>query len=290
MNSVMVGMFETQSAAQEARSQLLAAGYAANAVTLTDDVGAAASASSSTVSAAAPEKEGAIARFFHSIFGDDSDDRARYGDTYSEALRRGHYGVSVSTSSEDEAARAEKILNSCGAFDVDERSQQWRTEGWTGGSATPALVSGTGGPMASGQAMTEEGTRTINVVEEDLKVGKRMVARGGVRIFSRVVQVPVEESVTLRQEQVNVQRRDVERPATEADFAAFKEGSIEVREMGEEVVVSKDARVVGEVEVGKTVTQRDETVRDTVRKTEVDVQNLEADGLARKPGTLKKPV
>ena len=71
-----------------------------------------------------------------------------------------------------------------------------------------------------------------------------------------------------------MKRTAVNRPATEADFAAFKEGSIEVREMAEEAVVSKTARVTGEVEIGKTATEREETISDTVRKTKVDVEQI----------------
>ena len=73
----------------------------------------------------------------------------------------------------------------------------------------------------------------------------------------------MEETVRLREEPVDVQRRAVGRRATEADFAAFKEGSVGVREMSEEAVASKPARVVGEVNIGKTVTERDAAVQGT---------------------------
>lgn len=291
-NSVLVGMFDDQAAARSARDKLMASGFDASAVTMTDDAGAdgagmatssAATTSGTTAGTRAEPEEGAISRFFHSIFGDDeNDDRTYYGNTYEEAVRRGHYGVSVSARSDDEMDRAEDILNDCGAIDVDERSQQWRSEGWSGGTGSTNPLGGT-----AGAAVTGDDTRTINVVEEDLKVGKRAVARGGVRVFSRVREVPVEETVHLREEHANVQRREVDRPATEADFAAFKDGSIEVREMSEEAVVSKDARVVGEVEVSKTVDEHDETVRDTVRKTEVDVEDIEPKAKGSK--TYTKP-
>jgi stress response protein YsnF len=64
----------------------------------------------------------------------------------------------------------------------------------------------------------------------------------------------------------------VDRPATEADLASFKEGEVELTEHTEIPVVSKKSRVVEEVRVGKDVKERDETVRGTVRKTEVDVE------------------
>jgi hypothetical protein len=85
---------------------------------------------------------------------------------------------------------------------------------------------------------------------------------------------PVQEQVTLREEHVNVERRPADRPVTEADFAAFRDQTIEVTETAEVPVVAKQARVVEEVIVGKEATQRTETVQDTVRHTEVDVEQL----------------
>jgi len=114
----------------------------------------------------------------------------------------------------------------------------------------------------------------LPVVEEELQVGKREVERGGVRVFSHMSERPVEEEVRLREERARVERRPVDRPATEADLATFKEGTIEVRERGEEAVVSKQARVIEEVVVGKESTERTETVRDSVRRTDVDVEQL----------------
>jgi hypothetical protein len=57
----------------------------------------------------------------------------------------------------------------------------------------------------------------------------------------------------------------------------FKEGSIEIIEHSEVPVVTKEARVVEEVSVNKDVTERDETVRDKVRKNEVEVEDLPGD-------------
>src|SRR5918997_1767764 len=85
--------------------------------------------------------------------------------------------------------------------------------------------------------------------------------------FSRLF----EGAVRLREERVNVERRPVNRPVSEADLAAFREGTIELRERSEEAVVDKTARVVEEVAINKEVGERTETVRETVRKTDVDV-------------------
>ncbi len=112
----------------------------------------------------------------------------------------------------------------------------------------------------------------LPVVEEQLQVGKRQVERGRMRVYSRVTETPVEQQVKLREERVNVERRPVDRAVTDADMAAMKDSSFEMTTMGEEAVVAKTARVIEEVVVGKQVTERTETVRDTVRRTDVDVQ------------------
>ncbi len=117
----------------------------------------------------------------------------------------------------------------------------------------------------------------INVVEEDISVGKRRVQTGGVRIFSRVVETPVNESVSLQEEHVKVDHHAVNRPLTAADGDLFREKSLQMTESGEEAVVSKTARVVEEVSVGKETTQHTERIQDTVRHTEVDVEQLGSD-------------
>ncbi len=76
------------------------------------------------------------------------------------------------------------------------------------------------------------------------------------------------------------------RPATATDLNAFQEGQIELTEHAEVPVVSKTANVVEEISVGKTVSEREEVIRDTVRKTEVDVENLgTTDQTVRPAGT-----
>ncbi len=114
----------------------------------------------------------------------------------------------------------------------------------------------------------------IPVVEEELKVGKREVEQGGVRVTTRVEEVPVNEQVTVREEHVSVDRRPVDRLATDADFAAAQQGALEVREHHEEVVVDKQTRIVEEVVINKDVDARTETIQDTVRSTDVDVQEI----------------
>lgn len=147
------------------------------------------------------------------------------------------------------------------------------------GSSSSSL-SGSSVSSLTGSQQRDTSTAAIPVVQEQLKVGKREVQRGGVRVFSRVVETPVNESIGLREEHVNVQRRAVDEPISTADSSAFKEQSIEMRETAEEAVVEKSARVVEEVTINKEVTQREQQINDTVRHTEVEVEQLGA-GSAR---------
>ncbi len=120
-----------------------------------------------------------------------------------------------------------------------------------------------------------ENTTTIPVIEEELQVGKREVEKGGIRLRTRVVESPVSENVNLREEKIHIERTAVDRPANTSDL---QEGEIELTERAEVPVVSKEARVVEEVSLNKEVTEREETVSDTVRKTEVDVDRTGKSG------------
>jgi uncharacterized protein (TIGR02271 family) len=192
-----------------------------------------------------------------------SEEDANY---YAEAVRRG--GALVTVNAEERLAeRAADIMRAHNAHDVRGRAEHWKKSGWSGFDANAQ-------PLGAEQLRNER-EAVLPVVEEQLKVGKREVQQGGVRVSTRMTETPVEEQVTLHEERAHVERRPANRPASEADMAAFKEGTIEVRERTEEPVVSKQARVVEEVVVGKQARERTETIRDTVRHTEVDVDQAD---------------
>lgn len=243
--------------------------------------------------------------FFDRLFGR-VPEGPRHAHLYSEAVRRGGFVVVVDGLDDDRVDEAVQILERDGAYDIDERAAKWREGGWhdeeweerrgldEGGAtaarddAAPAagiadapvgsVSSASTADIAGRSNMEQREGMTIPVVEEQLNVGKREVQRGGVRIFSRTIERPVEENVELREERARVERRPVDRPATEADLGnAFQEKSVELRETVEEPVVAKSARVVEEVDIGKDVKTRTETVRDTVRKTDVEVEELPED-------------
>ncbi len=230
--------------------------------------------------------------FFVPLFGTDqhSDDAG----VYSEAVRRGSYMLSVDAGDQDEADRAADIMQRYNAIDLDQRAAQWRSTGWTAyqsdaplytadqirqeraGYTSTTTVAGTGSTEQATKPSAAAAGEAIPVVEEQLQVGKHAVQRDGVRIYRHVTETPVQESVQLKEERVTVERTPVNEPASAADIEAFKEGTVEVRETVEEPVVAKTARVVEEVNVGKEVTEHTEIVSDTVRRTDVEVEQLGA--------------
>ncbi|MFT3927267.1 MAG: YsnF/AvaK domain-containing protein [Myxococcales bacterium] len=115
----------------------------------------------------------------------------------------------------------------------------------------------------------------IPIVEEELEIGKREVEAGGVRVSTRVSAVPVERSITLREEHVSVERRAVDRPITDRD-EAFRERSLEMRASAELPYATKRAHVVEEIRVHKDAAEHEERIRDSVRHTDVDIAEIEA--------------
>jgi len=124
------------------------------------------------------------------------------------------------------------------------------------------------GSYATGAA---EGEMRVAVTEERLTVGKREVDLGAVEIRKTVVEEQQTVPVTLRQEEVRIEERDIADRPLRAGEDAFEEGTIRVAVRGEEAVVSKEAVVTGEVVVNKEMTAEERTITDTVRKERVDV-------------------
>lgn len=252
MPKTVVGLFDDERGAQRAVRELLKGGVAREDIGVTSNnyTTGAGRADATDADEGWGDK---IANFFGSLFGAD-DERAGY---YSEAVRGGGTVITVDADTDELAARASAILDQYGTVDVNARGEQYRAGQGEGGEAV------------------------LPVVEEQLQVGKRAVERGGVRVRTNVVERPVEESVRLREERVRVERRPVNRPVDDNYMNTFQEGTIEVSETAEVPVVSKQARVVEEVVVNKEVGERTETVKDTVRRSDVEVEQLDADETKR---------
>jgi uncharacterized protein (TIGR02271 family) len=268
MHRTLVGVYDSQARAQQVREELLTRGFGDDEVQVS--TGGSQIDTEESSRARGGDEPGGIVGFFRSLFGGDDDDT--YVNRYSEVVSRGSAVVTVDADSEEEIEQAQQIMNRYDPvdIDVDDDSVQTQSQDWAGAGGR-AEVSGAG---ASRSGAGQRQTQSVPIVEEELQIGKRTVSRGGVRVFTRIEEQPVEETVRLRAERATVERTPVDRPATEAELQAMRDGVIEVRETAEEAVVAKRARVVEEVRVGKQVDERSETVRDTLRHTEVEVANL----------------
>ena len=117
---IATAFFDTQDAAERARTDLVAAGIHAESITLAGQEATAASEE------AISYDEGGFWHALKEFFMPDED---RY--SYAEGLRRGGFALSV-RASEADYGRALDILDSDGAVDIDDRAHGWKAEGWTG--------------------------------------------------------------------------------------------------------------------------------------------------------------
>ena len=278
MKNTIVGLFEDRTEAQRAQSDIVRLNIPIGDTKVFDQ-------SASMQSEAAGASDQSWWDSFKQAIGLGESDEGSY---YEEGIRRG--GVLVSVRADDDVIdQVAEIMDAHGAVDIDERAEQWRSSGWTpqpittgaaGGASTSSSVSSVAGSSAPAAGTTSAMSpgpsageaASMPVIQEELRVGKREVRRGGVRIYRRVTEQPVEETERLRDETVRVDRQAVNRPAT-AETGSFKNETIEMTEIVEEPVVSKQARVVEEVTLHKEVREREETVRDTVRRSDVEVES-----------------
>lgn len=272
-------LFETRAAADRAAEDLVGSGIDRSAIEIVDR-------SSETATAEVATEGGGLWESIKRLFTGDDDTAGYY-----EGVNRGQTLLTVVVRDQTEADRVSAILERHDPIDVAAQEASWRDSGWRG--ETPAVVTGTTPvdvtatpaikPISRTGAMSEPalagratepvatgGEQVIPVVEEKMAVGKRAISGGRVRVHAYVVETPVEEDVRLRDDRVEVERRPVDRPMDATD-EAFRERTVEMTETREEAVVGKTARVTEEVVVRKQAGERTEHVSDTVRRTEVKV-------------------
>lgn len=138
---------------------------------------------------------------------------------------------------------------------------------WPWMGAMQGLQQAGGSGATRGVSGMEE---VIPLGEEVLEVNKRTENRGTVRIHRYVVETPVEKQVTLHSERVVVERRKPVEDKVTGEI--LTEVTVEVVETAEVPVIKKRARLREEIVVRTEHTQHVETVRDTVRRDEVDIQ------------------
>ncbi|MGI8640075.1 MAG: DUF2382 domain-containing protein [Pyrinomonadaceae bacterium] len=277
MNTTLIGIFDDREAARQAIRELTEAGIKQSDISIAESAsegkGYMKYGGAGTRGLETGESMGnKVSNFFDSIFGSDINDDER--GVYSESVRRGSTAVTVNTN-DAQVERAAGILNNNGAVDIDRRATQYRASGYEKFDDN-APVYNKEQAATERQNFANQKEVALPVIEEQLNVGKRVVQSGGVRIHQRVSEKPVEETVTLHEEHVTVDRRPVDREVSQADMDTLKTEDFTVTERAEQAVVGKQARVVEEVVVGKNMTERDETVTDTLRRTDVEVEQTDA--------------
>ena len=252
----IVAVYDTAAHAQAAVSDLRTASVPESAISVQAG-GATTGTTTGTTTTAAPVRE---QDFWSSLFGGEPDHDTS---VYDRSVQGGSSVVTVRVP-DQHVDRVMQILESHNPIDIDERASSY------GLTQTTTTRTPLAAPTRPAVATAEGGT--IQLSEEQLAVGKRVVNRGGTRIRRFVVETPVEEQVTLHDEKVTLERRPVTdgRPVTDS----FSDKAIEMTATAEEAVVSKTARVVEEVGLRKEATDRVETIRDTVRKEEVEVEQI----------------
>ncbi len=287
-DETIVAVFDTAEHATAAVTDLKSAGIPdAN---ITQHAGASTSGATTGVAGEHGQEPG----FWASLFGAEPE-HGHDTAVYDRSMQGGSTVVTVRGSG-SHLDQVLDILERHNPIDIDERAATYgvaQTSGTAGmnagantGITTGATTGATTGRMAAttsttGQANTmasgEPGA--IQLSEETLAVGKRAINRGTTRVRRYVVETPVEEQVKLHDEHVTIERR----PVTDGRAVAgdsFGDKTIEVTETAEEAVVSKTARVKEEVVVRKEAADRTETVRDTVRREDVEI--------TKEPGTETK--
>lgn len=206
MENTVIGVYDSYTQAQNARNELISAGFFPDDVALDPH-----SEQAEQIERTELQPQGsAIGNFFRSLFG--MEQHREHGSIYAEAVRRGSCVLAAHASSDEMRERATQIMNRYDPVDIEERSAQWRSQGWSAYDESAPRLSADEieqerrayGHAGAAQRLQPGEGASIPVVDEELRVGARDVQRGGVRVFHRARETPVQESVQLRNEQPDV--------------------------------------------------------------------------------------
>jgi len=264
---LVAGVFDSAADAENAREQLITAGFAQTSVSVQSHPGESNLGDANSMNSNRSNTGGfmsSVSNFFSDLFGSDNEDSGHY----SEAVRRGGSVVTVSVEDEDMVDRARSALADAGAVNMDTRADKWREQGYSKFDPTSE-------PYKSEEVYAER-ARVIPVVREEREVGKREVDLGAVRVHARTESRPVNETMDLREQRADIDRRMVDRPATSADLGAVEGQTIEAKEMADRAIVNKSAGAVEEVSVGTRSSHTTQTLLDSVGNT---VIGMDRDGM-----------
>lgn len=124
----------------------------------------------------------------------------------------------------------------------------------------------------SRERSTEEAR--VKLHEEELKVGKREVSAGGIRLRKIVRTEIVNQPVELRREEIVVERVPGDQRVSGGE-ATFAEEDIFIPLRREEAVVQKETRVKEEVRIGKKAEVDTKRISEKVRSEDVEIERTE---------------
>jgi len=240
MANTIIGVFDDYANAQNALSALLQTGLARSNITLTPSDESYSSRQSVLRRGASDEDETEgwnIGHFFRSLFGT-GDNVNKHTDIYSEAIRRGSYLLSVDVDSQEQHDRTLEVLNRNQPFDIDDRAEQWKTQGWSGYDSNAPILSdeeiareratyGTYGTSATKNPLSTSADAAANTYstqtpagQEDLSTGRR---DSNARVFQRVSERPTYKQSSWQDESVNPEAVSFHTGLSAADDADFRE-------------------------------------------------------------------
>jgi uncharacterized protein (TIGR02271 family) len=201
-------------------------------------------------------------------------------DVYGQTVQEGGVVISLRVP-ESEVAHARAVLDIHRPVDVHDRAV-------TSGGAPAAHVETIekkleAVPLAAMQRvavspkLAAAQPDVLRLAEEQLQVGKEMAETGRTRVRRFVTERDVAQDVSLHDEHAEVLRKAISDPkyVGEIDWA---DGTIEVIETAEHALVNKTARIVEEVGLRKVGADHVETIRDKLRRQQVEIERIGPDG------------
>jgi uncharacterized protein (TIGR02271 family) len=267
----LVAVYDTAAHADAAVRALKAAGFHESDISVFDEERL--KAGKSALSAGVKE-----AGLWNRLFG--TDVYQHEANIYGQTVQDGGVVISLRVP-ESEVAHASAVLDIHRPVDVHDRAV-------TLGVAPAAKVEAIqekieAVPLAAAQTvavspkLATARPEVLRLAEEQLQVGKEMAEAGRTRVRRFVTEKEVAADVTLHEEHAEVLRRAVADKAFIGDID-WADDEIEVVETAEHAVAKKTARIVEEVELKKVGTDHVETIHDKLRRQQVEIERVGADG------------
>jgi len=260
----IVTLYDTVDHAEAARRNLVAAGFPPTEISTID---------SKTLGLTSDKlREPGL---WHRLFGRDI--QQFEATLYGHSVDSGGVIVTVRVPEAD-VARATSILNAHQAVDVLKRAEQQGLLAAQAPKPVPSAPPATQPvampePAMRAATSTASGEEVLALAQEEINVGKRLVQEGTTRIRRFVIETPVEAQVTLHEEHSRVIRRAIADPNYIRNID-WTDKTIEVTESIEEPVVTKSAHITEEVVIQREGSDKVKTLRDRVRRQQVEVERL----------------